>query len=372
MMRATAVFTMSVLLAGAGGHAWAGDKVAVAVVASDPALQRYEKAVQARLEEILTDSGFEPLDEKKARDLRENWADMVGPDVLITAEEIIKRAGKYEVKQVFRVSFTASTSQPLGLFHSATAQLQLRAVDTDANVKTAQSAPMGTRGFVPSDATTADAAIVNALQRAVDSMAEAAKLAVLAPASARVLPLSLEAVNGMPAGATPLEVAARPVPAGWEKSAVLAAERFNSEDRACKAVSPDGGFAVQGTLAWSIDRLAGDNARRYGGYLHLIDVAQKREVAKLTVHELGQRGAGENGSSSALACGFLGDWRFLVAASGNKLVCFDVERGRETCSVPLAGAPDKISMQLLAAGDERFLELKIGRGSQYYRITSKR
>lgn len=354
------------------GSSLAAEKVAVAVFAGDPAAKRYEKAVQARLEEILADSGFEPLDEVKAKDLRDNWVDLADPGHLITAEEIAAKAGKYEVQRVFRASFTTGSSQPLGLFHSATAQLQLRVIDRDARVKAHQSAPMGTRGFAPSDATTADAALVNALQRAVDSVAEAATLKVLAPAAARALPLTLEAVAAPPTGLQPLDVAARPVAPGWESAAVLLSERWRGEDRHCTAVSPDGGFAVQGTLAWSVDRLARDNARRYGGYLHLINVADKREVAQLTVHELGQRGAGENGPSAALACSFLGDWRHLVAASGNRLVCFDVERGRETCSLPVAGAPDKASLHLLAGGSERFVELRTPRGSSFYRVATRR
>ena len=40
--------------------------------------------------------------------------------------------------------------------------------------------------------------------------------------------------------------------------------------------------------------------------------------------------------------------------------------------LPLAGAPDKVDMQLLAAGDERFLEVKTNRGSSYYRISARR
>ena len=57
----------------------AADTVAVAVYASDPAFKKYERAVQARLEEILADSGMKPLDEAKARDLRDNWVDLADP-----------------------------------------------------------------------------------------------------------------------------------------------------------------------------------------------------------------------------------------------------------------------------------------------------
>jgi len=53
--------------------------------------------VQARFEEILADSGFEPLDEAKAKALRENWVDLADPGHLVTAEEIVAKAGNDRV-----------------------------------------------------------------------------------------------------------------------------------------------------------------------------------------------------------------------------------------------------------------------------------
>ncbi len=348
--------------------AHAQDTVAVAVYANDPALKKYERAVQVRLEEILADSGFKPLDEAKARQLRDSWVDLADPGHLITAEEIAAKAGRWEVKRVFRASFNAEAAMPLGLYHSATAQLQLRVIDRDAQVQASASLPMGTRGFAPSDAATTDAALVNALQRAVDSVAESAGLKVLAPATARVVPLVLEPLAALPAAAEPWAEAARPVPAGWEQAAVLLAERWKREEPSCSASSPDGGYAVLGTYAWSLDRLARDNARKYGGYLHLVDAREKKPVAQFTLHELGNRGAGENGPSAALACSFLGSWRWLVAASGNRLACWDVERGRETCSLPLPFAPEKAQLRLLRAGAERYVQLQGDKGQAAFRI----
>ena len=356
----------------AASAAQAADTVAVAVFANDPALKKYERAVQSRLEEILADSGMQPLDEAKARALRDNWVDLADPGHLITAEEIVAKAGKYEVARIFRVSFNADAAMPLGLYHSATAQLQLRVLDREARVKASQSLPMGTRGFAASDAATVDAAIVNALQRAVDSVSELAGLKVLAPASARSVPITLEPVAALPAGAELLPAPLKAPPAGWEKAAVLLAERWKREEPSCSHASPDGGYGVVGTYAWSLDRLAKDNARKYGGYLHLVDLREGKPVTQLTLHELGTRGAGENGSSAALACSFLGSWRYLVAASGNRLACWDVERGRETCSVALPYAPEKASLRVLQAGAERFVELQSERGRSAFRISAGR
>ena len=96
-------------------------------------------------------------------------------------------------------------------------------------------------------------------------------------------------------------------------------------------------------------------------------------VVQLTLHELGQRGAGENGASAALACQFLGSWRHLVAASGNRLACFDVERGRETCSIALAEAlpyePGRAQLRVLQAAGEGYVELLVGgRSAAAWRI----
>lgn len=347
----------------------AGERVAVAVYAEDATLRRYERAVQARLEEILADSGYSPLDEAKAKALRDNWVDLANPGHLITAEEIAAKAGRYDVKRIFRASFTAGSTQPLGLYHSATAQVQLRVIDAaDARVKASASAPMGTRGFAGSDASTADAALANALQRAVDSVAEAATLKVLAPAAVRSISLVLEPLAQPPAGA---QVAAWPAfaaaPAGWDKAAKLLSERWRNEQVQCTTTSADGGMGVVGTIAHHYDRGAG--TRNYGGYAHVVDLKEPRELVKLTVHEIGQRASGENGTSGVIACGFLGAWRHLVLASGNRIACFDVERGRETCSLPLPGGPEKGSLVLLNAGNDRFVEFKPEKGaSSYFRV----
>lgn len=355
-------------------QAQAGERVAVAVYADDPALRRYERAVQARLEAILADSGFEPLDEAKAKALRDNWVDLANPGHLVTAEEIAAKAGRYDVKRIFRAGFTAGTAQPLGLYHSATAQVQLRVIDAEARVKASASAPMGTRGNASSDAATADAALVNALQRAVDSVAEALSLKVLAPATARSVALTLEAVAGAPASAAnaaPWPMAPSP-PGGWEKGAKLLDDRWRAEAVRCTSTSADGGMGVVGTLATNAERAFGGITRTYGGYAHVVDLKDAKEpraLLKLTVHEIGPRASGENGTSGVIACGFLGAWRHLVLASGNRITCFDVERGRETCSLPLPGGPEKATLHLHAQGGERWVEFRPEKGaSSFFRV----
>ena len=154
---------------------------------------------------------------------------------------------------------------------------------------------------------------------------------------------------------------------GIRERAKLLGERWRNEQVQCTTTSADGGMGVVGTIAHHYDRGAG--TRNYGGYAHVVDLKEPRELVKLTVHEIGQRASGENGTSGVIACGFLGAWRHLVLASGNRIACFDVERGRETCSLPLPGGPDKGTLVLLNAGNDRFVEFKPEKGaSSYFRV----
>jgi hypothetical protein len=345
-------------------------QVAVAVFASDPAWARYERTVQTRLEELLRDNGLAPLDEKRAEELRRNWIDLADPGRLITAEEVVQKSRQYQFDVVYRVSFTAGTSRPLDLYHSATASVQLRLIDRNARVEATASRPMGVRGFASSDAFTEEAALVNALQRAVDALAEARGLKVLAPASARAVPVVLRPLEGAAPDAVPVSEAAVPPTSGWSRAAVLAQGATRRDEPSCEAVSPDGSVGLVGTHAWAIDRLA--RARTYGGYLHVVDVANRQEATKLTVHELGNRGRGEDGTSAVLACGFMGSWRHAFAASGNRVVCFDLERGRETCSHVWPGGPKTITVQWLRAGARRLIRLDSDQGTRLFEVVAER
>jgi hypothetical protein len=354
-------------------HGWAGaaDNVAVAVFASDPQFKKYERAVQAKMEAILGDAGFNVLDEDKAKKMKEGWVDLADPGHLITAEEFMEKAGKYEVQKVYRVSFNAGVSNPLGLFFTATSSVQLRVIDRDAKVRSASSNPMGVKGFPPSDALTLDAALVNAVQRATDSAAEVSGLAVPIPTLARAVPLGLEPADA-PAAPTALALATPSVASpAWPKAALLFDESFKKEEISCQAVSDDGQMGVVGGYTWQINRLRG-LSRLYGARLHLVDIAGNKELTTFTLHELGQRGDGENGTSEPFACTFLGNWRYLVAMTGNKIACFDVERGLETCSIKYTNGPGKGKLSFWQADNQRYLRAQTDKGDSFYRIAVKK
>ena len=361
---------VGLLWTGSWCSALAAENVAVAVFAPDPASARYEKTVQARLEEILRDAGLVVLDEEKAKKMKREWVNLADASHVVTAEEFVANAGKYDIARVYSISFTAGASSAMSLFYTASAATQLRVIDKQARVGAFSSAPMGIRGFPPSDALTSDAALVNALQRAVDSVAEAAGVSPAAPVTAKYIPLKLEA-SAAPANYAEAGAPAASPAGAWTGAAKLLKETFAGEDITCEAGSPDGQIGVVGGYTWQKLRLGG-MGRLVGGRLHLIDIKAGREFTLFTMHELGKRGAGEDGISAPLACGFLGNWRYLIGVTGNKLSCFDVERGLETCTYALPEPIKKASMSVVTADGKRYLRLDTDRGLRFFSIATGR
>lgn len=352
-----------------GGVAWAGDQVAVAVYANDAGASKYERVLQARLESLLGDAGMTVLDEAKAKKMKTGWVDLADPGHLVTAEEFLKNAGKYDVSKVYKVSFNTGVANTLGLFFTASAAVQVRVIDKDARVNASASTPMGVKGFPPSDGVTADAAIVNALQRAMDSAAQVAGVEVLAPTLPRAIPVTLELAATEPSSLTVLSTAAPNVSDSWTQAAVLLGETWKKETPSCNAVSGDGQLGVLG--GYLSEYLRFDKSRNYGGRLHIVDIQQAKEINTFTLHELGKRASGENGTSEPLACTFLGSWRYAVAMTGNKVSCFDVERGTETCTLPVSGAPAKAVVSLWKAGSDSYLKFETDKGVSFYKIVKK-
>ena len=349
--------------------AWAeGTRVTVAAYMSEPKFAAYEKVALARTEELLGDSNYVVLDEAKARQLKKGWVDLADPGHVITAEEFIKRAGKYDIDKVVRVGVSVSVKPVLGLFYTATATAEIRLVDKSAQVPAFTLDGMGTRGLPPSDGLTEGAAISNAIQRAVDGAALRAGLTVLSPALPKAVPLVLEPMAAAPPEAELTsasgDVATEPT---WAAAAKFTKESWRGEDKACIAVSPDGQVGAVGGYTWAINRLGGVS-RGYGGRVHLVDTRQSQEFNVHTVHALGAREAGEDATSAPLACGFVGNWRYLVVATGNVLSCYDVERGTETCRLPLKGGIAKAQLSVGGLGTNAYVALQSDKGKAYYRI----
>ncbi|MBX3622947.1 MAG: hypothetical protein KF891_23500 [Rhizobacter sp.] len=344
-----------------------GTKVSVAAYIADGRYAAYEKVAQARAEELLADSKYVVLDEAKARKLKKGWVDLADPGHVITAEEFVKRAGQYDIKKMVRVGVNVSVKPVLGLFYTATATAEIRIVDKSAKVQAFTLDGMGTRGVPPSDGLTEGAAVSNAIQRAIDGAAQRAGLTVVSPALAKGVPLALEAVTSGPPDAELAPASADVSNASWVAGAKLARETWRGEDKACIAQSPDGQVGAVGGYTWAVNRLGG-MTRTYGGRVHLIDTASSEEFNLHTVHPVGTRESGENGTSAPIACAFVGNWRYLVVATGNVLSCYDVERGAETCRLKLAGAPKTAQLSVGRVGNGAFVGLQADTGKTYYRV----
>lgn len=344
-----------------------GTKVSVAAYMSDAKYAAYEKVAQARAEELLNDSKYVVLDEAKARQLKKGWVDLADPGHVITAEEFVKRAGKYDIEKIVRVGVSVSVKPVLGLFYTATATAEFRVVDRSAKVQTFTLNEMGTRGVPPSDGLTEGAAISNAIQRAIDGAAQRAGLTVVSPALPKGVPLVLEAVASAPSETELAPASADVADAPWVSAVKLNKEMWRGEDKACVAVSPDGQVGAVGGYTWAVDRLGG-LSRTYGGRVHLVDTAGAQEFNLHTVHPVGKRESGEDGTSAPIACGFIGNWRYLVVATGNVLSCYDVERGAETCRLRLQGAPKQAQLSVGRVGNGAYVALQTDKAKTYYRV----
>lgn len=342
-------------------------KVSVAVYLTDPKLAAYEKIAQARAEELLTDSKYVVLDEARAKKLKKGWVDLADPGHVITAEEFVKRAGQYDIDKVVRVGVNVSVKPVLGLFYTATATAEIRIVDKSARVQAFTLDGMGTRGVPPSDGLTEGAAIGNAIQRAIDGAAQRAGLTVLSPALAKGVPLVLEPVASAPAGAALAPASAEVANAPWIAGVKFAKETWRGEDKACVAQSPDGQVGAVGGYTWAVNRLGG-MTRTYGGRVHLVDTTTSEEFNLHTVHAVGARESGEDGTSAPIACAFVGNWRYLIVATGNVLSCYDVERGAETCRLKLQGAPKQAQLSIGRVGNSAFVALQSDKAQTYYRV----
>ena len=122
-----------------------------------------------------------------------------------------------------------------------------------------------------------------------------------------------------------------------------------------------------GGYTWAVDRLGGLQ-RTYGGRVHLVDTGNGQEFNLHTVHPVGKRESGEDGSSAPLACGFVGNWRYLVVATGNVLSCYDVERGAETCRLRITGAPKQATLGVGRVGNSAYVALQTEKARTYYRV----
>jgi hypothetical protein len=373
-------------------------RVAVMVFPANDAAKALAGNAQTRLEQILNDNDVEVTDRDESKKIKSIWKKLEDPGYFVTADDFVKNAGSYKLDGIVRVYLSADSQPAPGGFFSATAQADIRLVDEDAKVQAQVSFPMGAPGRPPSDGLTAQAALLNAMQRAVDEAAGSLGLTVNEPASPRAMKFTLEGPVDAPAQASALPREPRDLEADFVKWAALSNRRGTFETVTCTAKAPGGDVAAVGgsvvsqrrgsmsrsgpSISMSRDGsrpptisndpgVRGVGDREFGSRVHLVDLAQQREITVFQTQEVGRKAREQRGTSQVLDCTFVHSWRYLAAVTGDILSLWDTERGLQLTEILLPFGTEEASLDVLRAGEAYFLRVKAGGEQQaVYRIAS--
>jgi hypothetical protein len=331
-------------------------KAAIVIYPQSKLAALYARVAQARLEQVLTDNGITVLDQKKAAELKKGWKQLEDPGALITAEDFVKNAGKYDIDGVYRVYVDASLGAGVAGIFTATALADIRFLGEDAKITSAAPSPMGSRGMPPSDGLTDTAAISNAIQRAVDLSAQQLGIKIIDFTNPRLFNIKLKPVDGIGniVAEKPPQRLADSDPA--IKLANLANGDWSSEEVTCARKSPDGNMAVIGGYIRTFPE------RHYYSRIHVVDISAGKEVMK---EDTTTSGAAAKGSSKILDCMFIGNWRYLAAITSSKLFLWDTERGVEMSSVYMDEGLDSADLEYGNIGKDGYLTIE--RNGQAYR-----
>jgi hypothetical protein len=363
-------------------------RVAVMVFPANDAAKNLANSAQSRLEQILNDNGVEVSDRDEAKKLKSIWKKLEDPGYFVTADDFVANAGRYELDGIVRVYLSADSAPAPGGFFSATAQADVRLIDENAKVQAQMSFPMGAPGRPPSDGLTAQSALLNAMQRAIDEAAGSLGLEIAQPASPRAMKFTLEGPIEPPAQATVAARDPRDLKADYVKYAQLKSGRGKSESVTCTARAPGGdvaavggyvilqrraGISRGGSMSMGSMKLgdgrqvpkvdvqapqaSGVGEREFGSHVHLVDLAQEREITVFQTQEVGRKTTEQRGTSKVLDCLFVHSWRYLAAVTGDVLSLWDTERGVNLAETLLPFGTDAATLEVLRAGDAHFLRV---------------
>jgi hypothetical protein len=333
-------------------------RVAVMVYPASDAAKNLANSAQSRLEQILNDNGVEVSDRDEAKKIKSIWKKLEDPGYFVTADDFVKNAGSYQLDGIVRVYLSADSAASPGGFFSATAQADVRLIDENAKVQAQVSYPMGAPGRPPSDGLTAQAALINAMQRAVDEAAGTLGLTVHEPASPRAMKFTLDGPAEAPPQATALARPPKDLKADFVALARLENQRNVGEDATCADRAAGGDIGVVGGSLQALVRGRSGIEKQYGSRVHLVDIAQKREVTVFDTRELGRKPREHRGTSKVLDCMFVHSWRYLAAVTGDVLSLWDTERGLNLSEVLLPFGTEEAALEVLRVGDDYFLRVK--------------
>lgn len=343
------------------------EKVAIVVYGQDAAAKQYLRVAQTRMEQLLGDNGMIVLDQKKAEELKKSWGRLSDPGALITAEDFVENAGRFKISGIYRVYLGVGKTSGLSSIFTATAVADIRFIGEDAQIKSAASLPMGTKGMPPSDGLTESAAVNNAIQRAVDLAVEKYGLKVMDITNPRLVKFSLKNLPEL--GADAVEVTPPPLLAvndDMVKYAKLKSDDWTSEEPTCVRGSTDGRMGAVGTYIMSTTYGFGRPTRTYASALHIVDIDAKNEIEQFDVSIKDSRY--QKGGSKITDCKFLQTWRYVAAVSQSHLIFADTERGVELGRVYFEEPFDKPVLMHLRSGGNDYLAVTEGTRRLYYQI----
>ena len=344
-------------------------RVAVMVYPAGEAAKSLAGSAQSRLEQILSENDIEVTDRDESKKIKSIWKKLEDPGYFVTADDFVRNAGSYQLDGIVRVFLSADSAPSPGGFFSATAQADVRLVDENAKVAAQVSFPMGAPGRPPSDGLTAQAALLNAMQRAIDQAAESLGLTVNEPASPRAMKFTLEGPVQAPAQAAAVARAPRDLAADFVALAPMESRRNTFEKATCADRAPGGDVGVVGGSLNQLARGPRGTEMHYGSRVHLVDLAQQREITVFDTRVLGRKPKEHRGTSQVLDCLFVHSWRYLAAVTGDVLSLWDTERGLQLSEVLLPFGTDQASLEVWRAGEAYFLLVKAEKGQQAaYRI----
>ena len=356
---------ISILLLALSGNLMAEPKnVAVIVYPQSTLAKQYSRIALARIEQVLTDNGMTVLDQKKSDELKKGWKKLEDPGALITAEEFVKSAGKYDIDGVYRVYLDAALTTGLAGIFTATSLTDIRFIGANAQIRSSASPAMGVKGMPPSDGLTESAAISNAIQRAIDTTVQALGMKVLDFTNPRLFTVKLELMPDTEA------LVAEPRPAALSDSDPITElanlqDSFSlSEEVTCINRSPDDKMVVVGGYLRKTQ-----GGRLYGSQIHVLDRVANKEVIVFETAPVAARKAEEKGGAKILDCMFISNWRYLAAVTNSKLFLWDVERGAVMSALFFDDGIDKAQLEFGKVGKIDFLAVVSDDGRQVYRIT---
>ena len=346
-----------------GGHEVNFEQVAVMVYAKTPDAKKMKRTAKSRIENIMADNGITVLDQDKAEDLKNVWKRLEDPGYFITAEDFVENAEKYDIDGIVRLYLNAEATSGLANFHTATAQADIRFIDKDANVEAYTTISMGVPGVPPSDGLTRNAALLNAIQRAVDEAASKTGLEIIDYAKPRTLSYELQGPSEVTHKVNAVERSVH----DFSQYAALANKTWTKEEVSTTCKAPSGEL---GAVGGYIRETSMGMRRSYSSVMHLVDLGDKKETGSF--NSTTKKKKGKRGSVKLLDCMFLSSWRYLAAVTGLELFLWDTERGLLMSSIRLGEGTKQASLGYTKYNNKDYVSVDTGNGVASYEIVRKK